>query len=170
MFIKFTRTRRIAALAAVVTVAGAWLLPGCSAADPADSRAAADAPAGGGSGESAKSEGAFVAWQLQFASCMREQGFDVPDPSGASNESMTIPDDLDAFETAADSCREEIGEPPVTSGRDPQELLERDAAFVSCLRENGVQIDDPQPGEPAKIPDVIAGDLLEKCFAEAGAA
>ncbi|SDQ31549.1 hypothetical protein [Leucobacter chromiiresistens] len=172
MFTKSTPSRRIAALAAVMTVAGAWLLPGCSAADPetdaAASRSASETAPEGRTAEHA--ERAFVEWQLQYASCMREQGFDVPDPSGSSSESLSIPDDLDAYEAASERCIGDLGAPPSATGQDPKEVHERDVALVACLRENGVRVDDPAVGEPVQIPESAPGELLEKCFAEAGAA
>jgi hypothetical protein len=82
---------------------------------------------------------------LQFTKCLREQGVDVQDP-GADGGLPRLSRDTDPAKrrAAMGACRQYA--PNILSGanlssEDKQQVLE----FVSCLRDKGVQISDPDP-------------------------
>lgn len=135
------------------------LLAGCTAAGDA-------AEETGTSGGAAQS---FEDWQLDFAACMREAGIDYPDP-GEDGGSVTLSEqDADAFGAAADACIEELGEAPVnpdapTEGESDAETLK----MVQCLRDNGIDVDDPKPGEAIGVPDEVSPEVLEECVFSGG--
>lgn len=82
-----------------------------------------------------------------FASCMRDNGVDMPDPqpggpvrigAGANRG------DRDAMEKAMEACRSLMpngGKPPELSPED----LEKARAMAACMREHGVDVPDPDP-------------------------
>lgn len=89
---------------------------------------------------------------LKFARCMRENGIDMPDPQTDADGRMTqriggpgVRIDPARMEKAMEACRE--FEP--TGGRavspaDEQEFRDRILEFTQCMRENGVNMPDPQ--------------------------
>lgn len=160
------RTCRSAPFAAAIALA--FVVSGCSPSEPAAPSTPASA-AQGGSGAQGGSDHAFVEWQLKLAACVREHGVDFPDPTSAAGQDFSLPDDMDAFLAASEACQAEIGPPPATHGRSPEQILERDLAFAACLRENGILVDDPKLGESVRIPDGAPGTVVEQCFTEVGA-
>lgn len=160
------RTARSAPFAAAIALA--LLVSGCSPSQAAAPSAPASAPQGG-SGAQSGSDHAFVEWQLKLAACVREQGVDFPDPTSAAGQDVSLPADMDAFLAASEACRAQIGPPPATHGRSPEQILEWDLALAACLRENGIPVDDPKIGESVRIPDGAPGTVLEQCFTEVGA-
>ena len=95
----------------------------------------------------------------RFASCMREQGIDMPDPEVDSEGRVRMqvgtggqqeggggtPPDRGKFEAAQKACQQYLpngGEPPKL---DPEQV-EQARQFAKCMRENGVPaFPDPQP-------------------------
>jgi hypothetical protein len=84
----------------------------------------------------------------QFAGCMREHGVDVPDPEPglggvggmAGGGALNDPD----FQAAFAACRTKLpngGEPPKLNA----DQLERYREFAGCMREQGVDMPDPDP-------------------------
>jgi hypothetical protein len=98
----------------------------------------------------------------KFASCMRENGIDMPDPEtdgegrvlfkgpGGGAEGGTPPD-REKFEAAQQKCKQYLpngGEPPKL---DPEQI-EKARQFSKCMRENGVpDFPDPQPDGGVRI-------------------
>ncbi|WP_051771857.1 hypothetical protein [Saccharothrix sp. NRRL B-16314] len=83
----------------------------------------------------------------EFAQCMRDNGVDMPDPDptggkagGFGKVDRTDPD----FERAVDACREFLPGGGDLSKLDP-EKLEQLRVFAQCMRDNGVDIPDPDP-------------------------
>lgn len=114
---------------------------------------------GGDSGngsESGSSSGNAVADDeagLEFAECMREEGVDVPDPQagGGPIQGEGGPGFLDdpAAQEALEKCQEELGDvgPQNLSASEQQELEDAALEFAECMREQGVDVPDPQFGE-----------------------
>ncbi len=93
---------------------------------------------------------------LDFARCMREHGVDVPDPSSGEGGMVMIgpgPGEVQAgvrsgppagFEEADKACRHFI-EGLIGDGPGPLDPEEQDRAlkFAKCMRDNGVDMPDP---------------------------
>ena len=96
--------------------------------------------------------------ELRFARCMREHGVDVPDPRGAGNEPTAIrlpkganPQPLQSAERA---CRRFLRE--AARGKPPSEVQQpefrdRIIKYARCMRQQGVDMPDPQPGDGGVI-------------------
>ncbi len=99
---------------------------------------------------------------LEWASCMRDHGVDMPDPQIGENGGVQIqigsesgsgdegdgggpkPADRDAFLEANEAC----GEPPAIGGsfdeEDIEQMQEDALAFAECMRDEGIE-DFPDP-------------------------
>ena len=118
------------------------------------------ASAGDGSAAKSASDKAKVDPQqagLDFARCMREHGVDVPDPSAGEGGMVMIgpgPGEVQAgtaisgppagFQEADKACRHFL-EGLIGDGPGPLEPEEQDRAlkFAKCMRDNGVDMPDP---------------------------
>ncbi|GIH13005.1 hypothetical protein [Rugosimonospora africana] len=89
---------------------------------------------------------------LQVAKCMRGKGFDVPDPTFDADGVPNFHEDPAArgnaaYEAARTICRKPFNEAWVAAGKpnektqSSQDLL----AYAQCLRQNGVNVADPDP-------------------------
>jgi hypothetical protein len=124
---------------------------------------------GSGSSTESPSQGAptsFDAYQLAFAECMREQGVDMPDPDD-SGAQLNNGGDPDAFAAAAQTCQDELGQPPAPDGdsvgESNSDLQARNLKIAECLRENGVDVEDPQPDGSLDVPADAPFDVVAKC-------
>ncbi|UJW32923.1 hypothetical protein L3Q67_03790 [Saccharothrix sp. AJ9571] len=91
---------------------------------------------------------------LQYAQCMRDNGVQVPDPRADDPSAMYEGVDTAsaAFESAdrtcgailADVVQERQKQDPEQLKHQQEELL----ALAKCLREQGIQVPDPVPGQP----------------------
>ena len=101
---------------------------------------------------------------LAFARCMREHGVEVPDPgSGQGMIRVGGEDGLDPeeFQAANEACREHLD--GVVSEEGPRLTPEqRDAmlAFARCMRENGVDMPDPNDDGGFVVPVGGEGDEM----------
>jgi hypothetical protein len=98
---------------------------------------------------SAPSEAEVRQANLKFASCMRDNGVDMPDPSteGGRTEFKVGGDSgisPEKFETATNACekyrkdiRSELSE------EDQQQFKEQALAHARCMREHGIDFPDP---------------------------
>jgi hypothetical protein len=129
--------------------------------------------AGGGSavtGMSAELEDAMV----EFATCMREQGIDFPDP-GAGGGLLIGPDsDIDPedpdFEAAEATCKPILDEAeesmPEPSEEEIARMRDEMLAFARCMRSEGIDFPDPEVGEGGRI-QARAGDMDDPELIEA---
>lgn len=129
---------------------------------------AACSTGGGGSTpeKSAASEQSFDDWQISFASCMRGEGIDMPDPT-KDGLSMALPaggEDGDAMMKASETCMKKVGEPPAPPGgkKTEKEMLADQLKIAKCFRDNGFDVPDPKAGQGFTIPDAPE-DVMEKC-------
>jgi hypothetical protein len=97
---------------------------------------------------------------LAFTACLRQQGFDVPDPTmdAAGNLQLERPAavqqdpdfDRDAFRTARQACDEHLeGVALGFRGEDRTETEDQLLEFASCIRDNGYDMPDPDFGNSA---------------------
>lgn len=107
-------------------------------------------PSAGASGATA-SPGADRSEQLrQFAQCMRDNGVDMADPDPSTggfglggSGGQNLRNDPD-FQKAIQACRSKLpngGEPPKLNA----EQLEQYRQWAQCMRDNGVDVPDPNP-------------------------
>lgn len=156
------RTRRAKTVATLLAVPALLLAFTACAANPGSGSGSG----GGGSSESAHS--ARETWQLKFAQCMRDNGVDMPDPSGSGTAAFSVDDsNQDAMMAASDTCQKKVGTPPPFS---PEEKKEMEANMqkamlktAKCYRDSGFDVPDPRPGEGVSAPTGAPDDVVEKC-------
>lgn len=100
---------------------------------------------------------------LKFVACLREQGLDVPDPKFDADGNISgrifgpesgIDPRNEATRTALDTCRSQVGDVGVGPGGgrgrrfDPTQMQAVFNEFTSCLRTNGIEVDDITLGPP----------------------
>lgn len=157
------RWRTISLGAAVLIVA----LAGCGGADKQPGVATAGRPAAQPSGPASATSGVvaeYVEAQRQWVSCLREQGFDLPDPDAKGFVDLRapgIPTKTDPKWTAAQKTCAKYNVPV------PEELEEKSVwtaeqiahrrAYAKCMRENGVP-DFPDPNPDGNWPRDRDGD------------
>ncbi|MFG1827651.1 hypothetical protein ACGFIJ_34690 [Microbispora bryophytorum] len=132
----------------------ALALAGCGAAPADDGIASAS---GARSGTTARPSASATVdrqeAQLKFAQCMREHGVDIPDP-GPDGRVRIIgkKGDEASMEKAMQACRhfmkDAVGDKP--GGDDPQ-ARDRMVKFAQCMREHGIDIPDPAPGQGLQV-------------------
>lgn len=135
------RQLRAAGLAALI--AAVALAAGCGGSDGSAGDAAASVDD--------RREG-FRDAMLEYARCMRDEGIDMPDPSPGEGGGMAFrrgpgtDADTPAFEAADEKCREllEDVDPPELSDEQREEFEQRALAFARCMREQGIDMPDPQ--------------------------
>jgi hypothetical protein len=94
--------------------------------------------------------------QVKFAECMREQGIDMPDPKPGGQQVFKVGGDSgidpQEFEEASEECekyRSEIR--PNLSDEEREEFKERALEFARCMREQGIDMPDPQIAEDGGV-------------------
>jgi hypothetical protein len=88
---------------------------------------------------------------LAYARCLRQHGIDMPDPKfdAAGRAAMQLPagvgPDDPKFKAADQACKQYApsGEPERVNPQLQQQML----AYARCMREHGINIPDPKPGE-----------------------
>ncbi|ALG13003.1 hypothetical protein [Kibdelosporangium phytohabitans] len=141
----------------VTVVALGLLLGGC--ASSTDDKGIASA---GSSGSSAPQTSVAVSGDTdeqtrKFAKCMRDNGVDMPDPEpGGGFGDKQIDRTSPAFQKAMDACKSLLPGGGDLSKIDPK-LVDELREFTKCMRDNGVDIPDPDPNSPMLGLDKIAG-------------
>ncbi len=150
----------------------ALVLAGCGddgGADPAEEVASLGSSSPAGADGAARVD--FQEAVLEVSGCLRDQGFEVADPTfddeGNPELSPELAPDIDVasdeFLDAFDECAAVLEDalPNPLASLDPElEARVRDglAEFARCMRENGVEtFPDPRPtGQPFALRDIIA--------------
>jgi hypothetical protein len=104
-----------------------------------------DAPSAAGTAEAkAKARQA----ELKFASCMREEGIDMPDPGADGRQDIKIggdsgisPEDFERASKACEKYRKDIRRE--VSAEDQQKFKENALAHSRCMRDHGIDFPDP---------------------------
>lgn len=120
--------------------------------------AGCDSSAGGGAAGLAKTDQIGQA-AVQFAQCMRDRGYQVPDPAFDQDGLPQFGDRSaivknDAYDAASQTCAEPLTAAYQAAGIpnkkqvNPEDLL----GFARCMREHGIDVPDPTPDEPLQIP------------------
>jgi hypothetical protein len=91
---------------------------------------------------------------LKFAKCMREHGIDMPDPKmdeGGLQISLPRGVTPEKAEKAQKACAH-LMESAIPEGEKPSaEDYDQMVKFAQCMREHGIDMPDPKPGEPMRI-------------------
>ena len=116
-------------------------------------------------------------WDVANASCLREEGIDVPDPTADGMQAgIPMTGDMDAMAASMDTCQKEVtdelGPRPVTAQekKSMKEFEEQARESAKCLRDKGYDVKDPSEGGSGlgngaeDVPD----DVLEACGGAAG--
>jgi len=100
--------------------------------------------------------------QLKFAQCMRENGVNVPDPQPGQPARITDTSAGEAkLQAATTKCQ-----PLLQAGGgqiNPNDPAVQDALvkFTECMRKQGVDMPDPEPGGKMQIPTGVSRDKLQ---------
>ena len=145
----------LAAVAGAVCALG--MVAACGGGKSAD---AADAP-------TTSAADASQDYNLRFNQCLRDAGFNVSDSDSDKDiRTQDVGGDAAAFNTAVEECEKKLGTPPgaSTQGPDDPEILQSSIALAECLRNDGYDVKDPEPGKGLSI-DVgtIPQEAIEKC-------
>jgi hypothetical protein len=95
--------------------------------------------------------------QLAFAECMRDHGIDVPDPEtggGGGGGAVRIGgrgENPEEFQAAMEECNEFLEAAGNFRGEPDPEQFDRMLEFAQCMRENGIDMPDPQAGGGIRI-------------------
>ncbi|MEU7872624.1 hypothetical protein [Dactylosporangium sp. NPDC049140] len=99
---------------------------------------------------------------VQVAECMRQKGYDLPDPTFDENDDPQFnePQNLrgnEAYEAARADCRKPFNEAWLAAGRPNTKAQSREnlLVFAGCMRDHGVDVPDP---------DANGGWTLDKQF------
>ncbi|GII85678.1 hypothetical protein Ssi03_36680 [Sphaerisporangium siamense] len=156
---------RFRRLALVIGAAPVLAVAGCGTAQEAPGVASA----GKGTGAASPSASPAVSSDpVKFAECMRGHGIDIKDPEPGGKVQIRIRSgDRGKVEAAQKECGKYLqGGGLLGKGNDPKM---RDAVlkFTACMREHGVDMPDPKPGEGAVIKMPKGADPDGKKFKEA---
>ncbi|MEV2278755.1 hypothetical protein AB0I72_24525 [Nocardiopsis sp. NPDC049922] len=105
-----------------------------------------------------------------FAACMRENGYDMPDPEGEGMVALPAADpDDEELMAALEACEDII--PVDENAPSEEEMFEQSLLVAECMREEGYDMPDPEPGQGLAIPlgpDDDAGmEALTRCSDQA---
>ena len=146
--------RALVAVTGVICALG--MVAGCGGKDSAGAAASASNAA-----QSAED------YNLKFAQCLRDAGFNVSDPS--ANKDVRSEDtggDPAAFNAASQECEKKLGPAPGASSDDlnDPETLDAGVKMAECLRADGYDVKDPEPGKGLSLDlGTIPDSALQKC-------
>jgi hypothetical protein len=124
-------------LLALSSVALAAALVGCGG-DPGGSTAASSTP------DSQDLE-------LKYARCMREHGIQMEDPKPGQGIRMRVNSADAAKMKAAEKACKQYAPDQLNGGTMSAQDLDRQTKLAQCLRRNGIEAEDPKPGQPFRL-------------------
>ena len=143
-------------VAATGVICALGMVAGCGGKDSADAAASAS-----GTAQSVED------YNIRFAQCLRDAGFNVSDPS--ANKDVRSEDtggDPAAFNAASQECEKKLGPAPGASSDDlnDPETLDAGVKMAECLRADGYDVKDPEPGKGLSLDlGTIPDSALQKC-------
>lgn len=159
-------------LLAVVSAAALLAIAGCSTGSDTSTVASA-----GGGSPSASASGSKPADRqdqlVKFAQCMRTNGVNLPDPAaGAQTVQLPAGTKGDSRTQAAlATCQGLLGAGD-KAGTDSA-AQDRAVALAECLRGKGLDVADPQPGQPLQLSGAAntakAREAITECRSSTGA-
>ncbi|HEX6467957.1 MAG TPA: hypothetical protein VF069_02600 [Streptosporangiaceae bacterium] len=89
---------------------------------------------------------------LKFAQCMRENGVDMPDPQPGGGIRITANrSDHAKVDAAMKKCQHFMQGGGRLGNPDDPKVRDQMLKFAQCMREHGIDIPDPQPGQPLRF-------------------
>jgi pyruvate/2-oxoglutarate dehydrogenase complex dihydrolipoamide acyltransferase (E2) component len=120
----------------------------CKGGDTGDGVASANGGAANGASASPSQSLDPRDAQLKFAQCMRENGVDMPDPDGSGRiEIKGKPGDRGKLQAAMQKCQHFMQAGGAARRLDDPKMRDQMLKFAQCMRQHGVDVPDPQPGE-----------------------
>jgi hypothetical protein len=167
---------------AAVIGAAALLLTACGGGDGGGGVASLNSPGSAEQAAGAEEEKSDGDRMREWAKCMRDNGVDVPEPQGDEGVGVAAaaaPEDAgeqEAMRKATEECK-----PLLPNGGAPRkpsaEQLDKMRELAKCLRENGIDAQDPNPdtGSPgqvdtADVPEEELSRVFEECSGGEGVA
>jgi hypothetical protein len=89
---------------------------------------------------------------LQFTQCMRQHGIDIPDPPAGAT-TVQLPGSVKTnpnYPAASSACQHFLNSGGAKDPNDPAQQ-DKSLALAQCLRAHGLQVADPQPGQPLRL-------------------
>jgi hypothetical protein len=126
---------------------------------------------GSGSPQSAASSSSPSAQSqlLSYARCLRSHGIQVPDPDPANPDQLNIPksamSDVSKLDAAEQSCRK-YGGKLITGINSTGSGNSREVQLARCLRQHGIPVADPQPGQNLTLPPGTTTQSAAKAIQE----
>mgnify|MGYP001685793041 FL=1 len=150
-----SRIRMFAAAASVVCALG--MVAACGGGKSADAAGAS----------ASTTADAAQDYNLKFNQCLRDAGFNVSDSDSDKDiRTQDVGGDAAAFNTAVEECEKKLGTPPgaSTQGPDDPEVLKSSIALAECLRNDGYDVKDPEPGKGLSLDlGTIPNSAIQKC-------
>ncbi|MCW6004009.1 hypothetical protein K1W54_05340 [Micromonospora sp. CPCC 205371] len=158
----------LAALAVTLALAGCGSEAGPTIASAADASGAPGARGAAGAAATTDVIAQYVEAQRKWVSCMREQGYDLPDPNARGQVDFSgLGDNLQLkrdpkWTEAQQACAKFHGEVPPEVERVPltAEQIANARAYSACRRANG-SADYPDPGPDGYMPEDWSRDLTQ---------
>ncbi|MFE7313629.1 hypothetical protein ACFU7T_11050 [Streptomyces sp. NPDC057555] len=79
----------------------------------------------------------------KYRQCLRDNGVKVEEPKEGQAAGIQVKDEK-AFKKAKDACKGLAGAPKEMSGQDQQKAFDKALKFAQCMREEGVDMPDPE--------------------------
>jgi formate-dependent nitrite reductase cytochrome c552 subunit len=90
--------------------------------------------------------------QLRYAQCMRENGVNVADPDPGQPVRITGNGmDMTKLEAAQRKCQSILQAGGVNPTQNDAQAQDAMVKFAQCMREHGINVPDPKPGEGLKL-------------------
>ena len=101
----------------------------------------------GASGGASSSSNDQDAARVRLQECLREQGVDLPEPGSGGGDGEPPDIDRDEIQEAMEACDEFRDEAfgDITE-EDRQEMQDAFAKFAQCMRDEGIDVPDIEPG------------------------
>ena len=182
------RLSRLALLAA----AAALMVAGCGGSEDGQGIASLERATGDSTTTTATAEVDREQAMLDFAQCMRDQGVDMEDPTVDENGNLRMarpsgsreggafdPAEREVMEAARDACAAYLeGFAQQFEGRDLTEMQDLMLEYAQCMRDNGIEMEDPDfsaegggPGAGGRLGfDASQYDLSDPAFQAANEA
>jgi hypothetical protein len=136
------RTSRLGLTAGGTLLAACLGLAGCGGSGSTQSTASATASTG-------------QSQLLAYARCLRAHGIQVPDPDPANPSQLNMPKSAlgnsSALDAAEQACRQ-YGGKLISGVNGSQRGNAREVQLAECLRQHGIPVADPQPGQSLTLP------------------
>jgi hypothetical protein len=144
---------RIRSMAVVVAVPAVFGLAACGGNGGNDGIASANGGTAKASASASPSQSLSVQDRaLKFAQCMRQNGVDMPDPGANGNIQIKSNSGNRAkVQAAMQKCQHFMQGGGRLGNPDDPKVRDQMLKFAQCMRQHGVDVPDPQPGQGIKI-------------------